>query len=83
MIGLRVPSQIPSARYSDTMKMVTLRLPDTLHAELKELSEQENRSLHGEIVYCLKRAVASEKQTSNNNNKESNDAQGQRSQTNR
>jgi len=35
------------------MKMVTLRLPDTLHAALKQLSVQENRSLHGEILYRL------------------------------
>lgn len=81
-MGSRATVQILTTGYSDAMKMVTLRLPDTLHAELKELSEQENRSLHGEIVYCLKRAVASEKQTSLNN-KELNDAQGQRSQTNR
>lgn len=41
------------------MKKLTLRLSDALHVALKELSEQEDRSLHGEIIYRLKRAVES------------------------
>jgi hypothetical protein len=41
------------------MKKLTLRLSESLHTALKELSEQEDRSLHGEIVYRLKRAVES------------------------
>lgn len=39
------------------MKKLTLRLSDPLHEALKQLSERENRSLHGEIVYRLKRVV--------------------------
>ncbi len=39
------------------MKKLTLRLSDGLHGALKQLSEQEDRSLHGEILYHLKRAV--------------------------
>lgn len=39
------------------MKKLTLRLSDTLHESLKQLSERENRSLHGEIVYRLQRVV--------------------------
>ncbi len=39
------------------MKKLTLRLSDCLHGALKQLSEHEDRSLHGEIVYHLKRAV--------------------------
>ncbi len=43
------------------MKKLTLRLSDALHVALKELSEQEDRSLHGEIIYRLKRAVESKR----------------------
>ena len=43
------------------MKKLTLRLSDALHVALKELSEREDRSLHGEIIYRLKRAVESRK----------------------
>jgi len=46
------------------MKKLTLRLSETLHFALKQLSSQENRSLHGEIVYRLKRAVESKRNTS-------------------
>jgi len=41
------------------MKKLTLRLSETLHTAIKQLSSQENRSMHGEIVYRLKRAVES------------------------
>lgn len=58
--------QIPIKCYSDSMKMLTLRLPDTLHAALKQLSSQENRSMHGEIVYRLKRAIESGKKIPHN-----------------
>lgn len=43
------------------MKKLTLRLSDALHVALKELSEQEDRSLHGEIIYRLKRVIESRK----------------------
>lgn len=62
------------------MKRLTLRLSDLLHMALKELSAQENRSLHGEIVYRLKRAVESKKPSLPQ--KEHDHAEGQRSQTN-
>ncbi len=41
------------------MKKLTLRLSETLHIALKQLSIQESRSMHGEIVYRLKRAIES------------------------
>jgi hypothetical protein len=41
----------------DTMKRMTLRLSDALHSALKQLSMQENRSLHGEILHLLKLTV--------------------------
>ena len=34
-----------------------LRLPAALHADLKTLAQIDLRSLHGEIVYILQRAV--------------------------
>jgi hypothetical protein len=39
------------------MKKLTLRLNEALHAMLKQLSLQENRSLHGEIVHRLKQSI--------------------------
>ena len=35
----------------------TLRLPASLHADLKTLAEIDLRSLHSEMVYLLQRAV--------------------------
>jgi hypothetical protein len=49
----------PSIRHTDTMKRMTLRLSEALHTALKELSIQENRSLHGEIIHLLKQTVGS------------------------
>jgi len=49
--------QIPNTCYLDIMKKLTLRLNETLHTSLKQLSLRENRSLHGEIVYRLKRVI--------------------------
>ena len=51
-----------------SMKRLTLRLSDNLHAELKQISAQENRSLHGEIIHRLKRAL--EQKNSSNPKKE-------------
>ena len=45
------------------MKKLTLRLSESLHEALKDLSQHEDRSLHGEIIYRLKRAVESRKHT--------------------
>ena len=38
-------------------------LSETLHTALKLLSVQENRSLHGEIVYLLKQTIGPDKST--------------------
>jgi hypothetical protein len=35
------------------MKRLSLRLPDDLHAALKEVAEEERRSLHSQIIYIL------------------------------
>ena len=37
-----------------------LRLPPELHRKLKELAARENRSLHGQILHILRRAVEGE-----------------------
>gem|GEM_PF-7063283 len=55
------------------MKRLTLRLSESLHTTLKELSVQENRSLHGEIVYLLKQRLGTHLQTPSR--KESDDAE--------
>jgi hypothetical protein len=39
------------------MKRLDLRLPDDLHERLVKLAEREERSLHGQIVYLLRRGV--------------------------
>lgn len=46
------------------MKQMTLRLPDDLHAALKALAESEQRSLHGQIMHLVLRAVAEQGGTS-------------------
>jgi len=35
------------------MKQITLRLPDELHAKLKDLAEREHRSLHAQVLHIL------------------------------
>jgi hypothetical protein len=40
----------------DTVKL-QVRLPRDLHEQLQMLSEEEQRSLNGQIVYLLRRAV--------------------------
>lgn len=37
-----------------------LRIPLDLHEKLKRLAEKENRSLHGQIIYLLRKAVEAE-----------------------
>lgn len=39
------------------MKALNLRLPDELHAQLRELAEREHRSLNAEIVARLERSL--------------------------
>lgn len=40
----------------DTVKL-QVRLPRDLHEQLQALSEEEQRSLNGQIVYLLRRAI--------------------------
>jgi hypothetical protein len=37
-----------------------LRLPLDLHKKLKAMAERESRSLHGQIIYLLRKAAESE-----------------------
>jgi hypothetical protein len=39
------------------MKRVSLRLPDELYVALITLSEQQERSLHGQILFLLRQAT--------------------------
>lgn len=39
---------------------VTLRLDPELHKALQELAEREERSLHGQIVYMLRKQLEEE-----------------------
>ena len=39
------------------MKRVTLRLPDELYVALATLSQQQERSLHGQILFLLRQAT--------------------------
>ncbi len=38
------------------MKEMNLRLPDDLHTRLKAAAEEQERSLHAELLYRLKRS---------------------------
>ncbi|MDQ1028449.1 hypothetical protein QF035_006031 [Streptomyces umbrinus] len=42
------------------MKQITLRLPDELHAWLKDLAEHEHRSLHAQVLHMLQGAKDNE-----------------------
>jgi hypothetical protein len=42
---------------SDKVIRFVLRLPPDLHGRLKALAARERRSLHGQILYLLQRAV--------------------------
>ena len=42
---------------ADKVIRFVLRLPPDLHEELKALAARERRSLHGQILYLLQRAV--------------------------
>ncbi|TDC14007.1 FitA-like ribbon-helix-helix domain-containing protein [Actinomadura bangladeshensis] len=39
------------------MKQITLRLPDELHSELKDLATREHRSLHAQVLHMLQSAL--------------------------
>jgi predicted transcriptional regulator len=43
--------------YPGGMKQITLRLPDDLHTQLKELAEHEHRSLHAQVLHIVQQAV--------------------------
>lgn len=45
------------ARASKTSKQFPLRLPDGLSDRVREVADQNNRSMNSEIVTILKRAV--------------------------
>ena len=45
------------------IKNVTVRMPDDLHAQLVALAEREKRSLNGQILSVLEKAVESAKVT--------------------
>lgn len=36
---------------------ILFRLPDDLHVELKQWAVDENRSLHGQVIYLLRKAI--------------------------
>lgn len=44
---------------AEAVVRMLLRLPADLHAELAERARLEQRSLHGQIVHLLRRALAS------------------------
>lgn len=39
------------------MKLLSLRLPDDLHAKLKIVAEKEHRSLNSQIIHILTKYV--------------------------
>lgn len=41
-------------------KKLTIRIPVELHEQLVKLAEQDTRSLNGEIIALLQKAIASE-----------------------
>ena len=42
------------------MVNITLRLPKELHEELVRIAEQEDRSMHGQILHYVNQAVRKE-----------------------
>jgi hypothetical protein len=47
-----------TAVMAEAVVRMLLRLPADLHAELVVRAEREQRSLHGQIVYLLRRAIS-------------------------
>jgi hypothetical protein len=41
----------------DGVKRMTVELEDAIHAQLAILSEREGRSIHGQILYLIRRAI--------------------------
>ncbi|GAB2509944.1 FitA-like ribbon-helix-helix domain-containing protein [Nocardiopsis aegyptia] len=46
------------------MKQITLRLPEELHAALKHLAQEEDRSLHAQVLRILRQATDDSVQSS-------------------
>lgn len=42
------------------MKKITLRVPDDLHKQLVEAAEKNQRSMHGQIVWIIKKSLNKE-----------------------
>ena len=43
-----------------SMKQLTLRLPDDVHARLKARAEREHRSMHAELLHLIDQALSNE-----------------------
>ena len=59
--GDKMSEKIPA----DGKKHLTIRFPFKLYLQLKERAEKNHRSFNSEVVYILKDALKSEKETSN------------------
>jgi hypothetical protein len=55
---------------AETKKQLLLRLDPKLWAEIQSWSEQEMRSINGQIEYLLKDAVVRRKRSSENSDRE-------------
>lgn len=44
-------------------KQIKIRLPESLHADISALADRDLRSLQAEIVFLLRKAVATRKST--------------------
>ena len=42
------------------MKKFTLRIPDDLHESIRTSAEREQRSMHGQIIWLLRKALEQE-----------------------
>lgn len=49
-------------RYSGGMAKVTIRIPDELHDDIKELADRSRRSLNSEIVWLLEQALTQQEE---------------------
>lgn len=43
------------------MKKFTLRIPDDLHEAIRLSAEREQRSMHGQIIWLLRKALEQER----------------------
>lgn len=42
------------------MKQINLRLPDDLHARVKEAAERDHRSINAQIMWLMEQALAAQ-----------------------